>query len=93
MVLSVNAPPGHWLEFDENGKGATYNAPQFVEEGNIMREPSGEMTRLGYTFGGWYTDKDCTEGNEFTFESELADNTTIYAKWTEADTASYTVPV
>ena len=30
VTFSVNAPEGHWFIFDENGKGATYNAPQFV---------------------------------------------------------------
>ena len=93
VTLSVNAPYGHWLVFDENGKGATYNAPQFVEDGDVTKAPSGEMTRLGYAFGGWYKDKNCTDGNEFTFGGELEENTTIYAKWTEAPTANYTVIV
>ena len=93
VTLSVNAPTGHWLVFDENGKNATYNAPQFIEDGDVTREPAGQMTRLGYSFGGWYTDKDCTAGNEFTFGQELNDNITVYAKWTPAQTANYTVIV
>lgn len=93
VTLSVNAPYGHWLVFDENGKGATYNAPQFIEDGDTTSAPSLEMMRLGYTFGGWYKDQSCTDGNEFTFGNELEDNTTIYAKWTPAQTANYTVIV
>ena len=92
ITFSVNAPEGHWLIFDENGKGATYNAPQFVKSGDKPVEPnSDEMTRFGYTFGGWYTDVACTDGNEFNFNQPIVDKTTIYAKWTAATTANYTV--
>ena len=54
VTFSVNTPAGHWLVFNENGKGATYNAPQFVEAGQNTQGPSLAMTRNGYTFGGWY---------------------------------------
>lgn len=93
VTFSVNAPEGHWLVFDENGKGATYNAPEFVKQGETTYKPvdDSEMTRLGYTFGGWYTDAACTDGNEFTFGNPLIDNTTIYAKWIPNETAGYTV--
>lgn len=39
-------------------------------------------TRTGYTFGGWYTDAACTDGNEFDFNAQVRANTTLYAKWT-----------
>lgn len=93
VVLSVDAPTGHWLVFDENGKGGTYNAPQFIksEDTTSRPRPDTEMVRFGYTFGGWFTDKACTAGNEFTFGGKLTDNTTIYAKWTPKTTAGYTV--
>lgn len=44
-------------------------------------------TQTGYTFGGWYTDADCT-GDEFTsgtFSSITGndENATLFAKWTE----------
>ena len=39
-------------------------------------------TREGYTFGGWYADKDCT-GERVTTITDLTDTTaTLYAKWT-----------
>ena len=97
VVLSVNAPEGHWLIFDENGKGATYNAPVFVESGEGTVQPEGtkvaNMSRSGYTFGGWYKDAACSSGSEFVFGNEISDNTTIYAKWTPNRTADYTVIV
>ena len=89
--FSVDTPEGHWLVFDENGKGATYNAPQFVEAGHVTTEPVLEMVRNGYTFGGWYTDEDCTDGNEFEFGHELTEKTIIYAKWTAKTPSSYMV--
>ena len=56
VTFSAIEAEGHWLVFNENGKGATYNAPQFVKSGKPTVEPCEpeEMIRLGYTFGGWY---------------------------------------
>lgn len=42
-------------------------------------------TRLGYTFGGWYTDKTCTSGNEFAATTMPAADITLYAKWVPDD--------
>lgn len=92
ITFKAKAPAGHWLVFDENGRGATYNAPRFFEN-NEETDDEGllEMVRNGYTFGGWYTDSACTEGNEFTFGGLLEDKTIIYAKWTAITTAPYTI--
>ena len=92
LTLEANAPEGNWLVFDENGKGATYNAPRFFET-NEQTNGDGliEMARNGYTFGGWYTDQACTSGNEFSFGGYLTKKTTIYAKWTPITNANYTV--
>ena len=84
-------PEGKWLVFNENGKGATYVAPRFIRGGQKTEAPTVEMKRKGYTFGGWYTDEACTDGNEFTFGSELTEATTIFAKWIAEDTATYSV--
>ena len=84
---------GHWLVFNENGKGAKYNAPQFVPADSVTHRPVPDivMTRFGYTFGGWYTNQACTAGNEFTFDNPLTENTTIYAKWIANTRANYTI--
>ena len=91
VEFGVNAPEGHWLVFDENGKGAKYNAPQFIHSEDVTAKPCDdeEMTRHGYTFGGWYKDADCTE--PFTFGQKLIDYTIIYAKWNPNTEADYTV--
>ncbi len=97
LTLSVSTPKGSWLIFNENGKGATYNAPIFVKAGQHIEKPTlaedANMERNGYTFGGWYTDEACTDGNEFDFYTILQKNTIIYAKWTVKSTAPYTVVI
>ena len=93
VKFSVDAPKGHWLIFDEQIKGATYNAPQFIKSGETTSEPrpASEMVLNGYDFNGWYTDKECT--TQFDFGNELTETITIYAKWTEKTEAEYTVIV
>ena len=96
VTFSVNAPKGHWLVFHENGHGATYNAPQFVKSGETTQEPPIAMQRNGYTFDGWYTGAPSETGgdptgSEFSFGGEIDDTTHIYAKWTAATTAGYTI--
>ncbi|MBR2521227.1 MAG: InlB B-repeat-containing protein [Oscillospiraceae bacterium] len=101
----VEAPAGHWLVFDENGKGATFNAPQFYKEG-VPTEQTGnavasEMKRYGYSFGGWYKEvtgeademgyRQVVESSRYDFNEVLTENRTIYAKWTKNATAPYTI--
>ncbi|MBR2555827.1 MAG: InlB B-repeat-containing protein, partial [Aeriscardovia sp.] len=96
VTFSVDAPAGHWLVFDENGKGATYNAPQFIKAGETTTAPSIEMQRNGYNFDNWYTGAPSTTGGDptgsvFSFGGTLTSNTTIYAKWIPISTANYTI--
>lgn len=43
----------------------------------------GELTAEGYTFIGWYADKD--HNTKFDFTKPITSNTTVYAKWTAKD--------
>lgn len=53
---------------------------------NVTTNSDGKVTRPqdpikeGYTFDGWYMDEACTK--EFSFDTVLTGNITIYAKWT-----------
>ena len=69
------------------GEGAT-NVPavQEVQAGGKATKPATDPTKTGYTLAGWYTDKDCTEGNEFDFDKDtITEETTLYAKWQAAE--------
>lgn len=48
-----------------------------------------DPTQHGKVFLGWYTDPDCTDGNEFTEDdylySELQGDITVYAKWRDQE--------
>ena len=55
---------------------------QSVKYNNPATYP-GELTEDGYTFIGWYTDKNYT--TEFDFTKPITSNTTVYAKWTAKD--------
>ena len=59
----------------EHGKTPT---SQNVPYNEPATDP-GELTEDGYTFIGWYTDKNYT--TEFDFTKPIKSNTTVYAKW------------
>ena len=75
---------GYWITFDSNG--GSYVAPVFKATGETLDLTTIVPTRTGYTFDGWYNDKDCT-GDAVTTVSAAA---TLYAKW-EPTTANLTV--
>lgn len=80
------------LTFDANTEDAVENMPAdqtAIDYNTTAQNPKSEPTRNGYTFTGWYTDKECTE--EFDFEQALTENwTTVYAGWEQNE---YTVTV
>lgn len=77
------------VTFDLNGHPDAENPPasQTVQHGQPVTEPSPAPEEHGYKFGGWYTDKDCTARNKFTFDADgksttpITDHITLYAKW------------
>ena len=63
----------------EHGKApASQNVPY-----NGTADDPGELTAEGYTFIGWYTDKNYT--TEFDFSTLITGDTKVYAKWTAKD--------
>lgn len=69
------------VSFDTNG-GSSVESPQTVQEGQMATEPAAAPTRDGYTFDGWYTERD--GGTVFDFSVPITEDVTIYAKWEEA---------
>lgn len=70
--MAANVPVGQSLNETYCEK---FEVDDFSEIFNTEKE--------GYTFGGFYTDEACTDGNEFDFDTPITEDITIYAKWTK----------
>lgn len=69
----------HTVTFNANGHG-TAPESQSVANGGKAETPTAPSEE-GYTFGGWYTEAECT--NPFNFDTSITGPITLYAKWTE----------
>ena len=67
--------------------GSGEYAKQIVQAGEKAVKPD-DPKMNGLTFGGWYTDEDCTDGNEYNFTAPVTKGMTLTAKWTAN---SYTI--
>ena len=91
---------GYYLIFDDNdiinGKsgGASYTPAAFYmstgPDAQYPHKPE-DPTWAGYQFGGWYTDPECTDGNEFfdangEHNTHLTHDTRVHAKWIPSNT-------
>ncbi len=79
-----NAAVTHTVTFDANGHG-TAPAAQTVEDGKTAAKPT-DPKASGWTFGGWYTDKECTKA--YDFSKPVTEDITLYAKWTKNGAAA-----
>ena len=75
------------VSFNTNGHG-TAPASQTVELNGKAAKPA-DPTAEGYVFRGWYTTAACT--TEFDFNTPIAADTTLYAKWNETYTVTFNV--
>ena len=82
--LYAKVETGYWITFESNG--GSYVEPAFYPSGATAQKPS-DPTRSGFAFGGWFTDVGLTQPANF---AQITEATTVYAKWTEANT-KYTV--
>ncbi len=71
-------PDTFTVSFETNG-GSTVEK-QTVEKGKTAANPTAP-TKKGYSFSGWYSDKDLKTAYDFT--SAVTADLTLYAKWTE----------
>ena len=74
-MISVSATknPQHTAIFVSGGSVYTFST---VEDQSRLTEPAAPE-RAGYTFGGWYTEKECT--NKYNFETSVTDDVVLYA--------------
>jgi len=77
IVYAKWNPVTYTVSFDVDGGSAVPS--QTIAHGEKATEPMLAPIKAGYTFGGWYTDKNHTQA--FTFNSIITGDTTIYAKW------------
>ena len=82
LTYDLNGSDASWTDSAENKS----HTDRFGAE--ITTPTSNDLSRVGYAFGGWYTDAGCT--TEFTAATMPAENTTLYAKW-NAGQVNYTV--
>ena len=71
------------VDFDRNLSGYPAAVAKYMvaENGAKITEPEAPAAD-GYTFAGWYTDKECTQANKWNFVADtVTGDTTLYAKW------------
>lgn len=85
ITLYAKVEKGYWLTFESNG--GSYVAPAFYAKDTTATAPD-EPTKSGYTFAGWYTDKNLMTAANF---GNITATTILYAKWREKGNTSYTV--
>ena len=78
-VWEENKAKAYTVTFDANGHGTAPDS-QTVEEGKKASKPK-DPTVSGYTFGGWFTDKECK--SVYSFDTPVTKDITLYAKWTK----------
>jgi len=86
-VTSVKTPCCS-VNFEMNGHGEAVET-QIISSGGKATEPAAP-TAVGYTFGGWYTNAECS-GEPYNFNAEVTGGITLYAKWIEEEVVTYTV--
>lgn len=70
---------GYSLSFITSG-GSAIEAQTDIPSGEKATKPE-DPTRGGFVFAGWYTSEECKDGEEWSFETPITENTRIYAKW------------
>lgn len=75
------------IEFESKG-GSAAPMLRLLAGTDISNKMTPDPTKLGYTFGGWYTDENLN--NPFITKIMPAGNTKLYAKWIP-NTVSYTI--
>jgi len=69
------------VKFNADG-GNPPPATQYILKGDKVTKPSPDPERLGYIFGGWYTDTSYSTHWDFGTNT-VTSNMALYAKWTE----------
>ena len=71
-----------------NSMGGSDVEAVVVADGQTVAQPEAPVME-GYTFGGWYTDENCTTA--YDFDAAVTADITLYAKWTANEPADTTM--
>mgnify|MGYP004448311097 CR=1 FL=1 len=88
-LLESGTETNYTVTFHANGHG-TAPDEQSVLSGNKAVKPA-DPTASGWVFKGWYKDADCTQAQEYDFDTPVEANLDLYAKW-EKETTDPTDP-
>lgn len=82
-TITVKCADTATVTFDY-GEAGIPETTKVVKIGEAVSAPDAPE-REGYSFGGWYTNEECTEGNEYEFSTLVTGDITLYAKWIQND--------
>ena len=68
---------------NHNGAVGVTNGGTFAPSTNFESGKLATPIKDGSKFDGWYTNSSCSDGNKVTEGTDISNNTTYYAKWTE----------
>lgn len=90
LTITAKFVAGRSVAFDANG-GKNAPADQNLTGPYKASKPETEPVRKGYKFLGWSTNEAATEA-DFDFETEITQNTILYAVWQESGSTGSLVP-
>ena len=74
---------GFTLTYKDSVDDTTLTSENVEEGASSTKYLDANPTKDGFSFGGWFTDKNCTQA--VTLPLTLTEDTTIYAKWNDLD--------
>ncbi len=94
-ILWSDMANARFICFDANGGSGSETVTKLI--GQSVTAPT--VTRQGYTFAGWYTDRRCLSGTEYSVPDKMQKDEsdpyrrgiTVYAKWIPNSDTPYTV--
>ena len=78
------------VTFDTQG-ASTKIDPVTVDPGAVVAKPKKTPKRAGYTFLGWYDDKEGTKAHDF--KAKITESMTVYAKWVNTTEYEHSDPI
>lgn len=74
------------FQFVDAPEGVAAPEALTVEEGTALGDKLPTPAAVeGYSFAGWFTDQACSAGHEFTGETKVSADMTIYGKWVKGE--------